>query len=262
MKLLLKKCDELFKSLPCCHENNEDCNCYECLKDGYYGGKETYSCLKKLCYYTMNYGPCYSSEMYHFFSESKILEKFQYNSIDILSLGAGFGPDLYGIIKYIKDKDLKINYNYTGIDKEVLWENIRINNSRFITKDVLSDNINLKNYDIIIINKLFSTLRSVDLHNNFLDKLKNEMMPTLSNNSYLIFSDVNSINMGRDEIIDELTPLFKHRYVYFFNVKKSFRYWYFKSINEIDNVFSIPDNICVDSKKDVNNTAIIVFKKG
>ena len=95
MRDLLNHSNTLYLGTACCHDNpGRICNCYDCIRLGFFGGDETYSCIKRLCYYTMNYGSAYVSEIYHFLSASQILENnFNDSTISILSLGCGFGPD-------------------------------------------------------------------------------------------------------------------------------------------------------------------------
>jgi len=261
MKQLLKKCNDLYKDLSCCHGNGRLCNCSDCLKDGFYGGQDTYSCLKKLAYYTLNFGPIYASEIYHFLMETKLLNKYNNSSINILSLGAGFGPDLYGIMRYKNDNNLNINIFFTGIDKEPLWEDIRINNKHFETKDILTDDFTLNNYDFIFINKLFTTLRSIGKDNIFFNILTEQINNSMSENSYLIFNDINSINKGRDDLYKRMNPLFKNLGIYYFPVNGAYSGWNFKKIRNTSNIFTIPENLKISPKDTVNQSVFFVFKK-
>ena len=109
MKKILMQCNSIQAALPCCHNDGRICDCTQCLKEGFYIGTDTYHCLKKLCFYTINYGPIYISEIYHFLGKSKLLEKnFGGSSINVLSLGCGFGPDFIALSKYIYDNRLNI----------------------------------------------------------------------------------------------------------------------------------------------------------
>ena len=162
MEALLEKCNELYDELDCCHGNNSTCSCGDCWKSDFYAGPDSYNCLKKLCYYTMNYGPAYASEIYHYFDKSQIFER-EFNNravINLLSLGCGFSPDAYAIEKYIDDNKLNIEYNYTGFDIEERWNEIRenANNKHYEVCDLL-DGFSLREYDIIFICKVFSTIR-------------------------------------------------------------------------------------------------------
>ena len=118
MQRILTLCDIIYNNTSCCHNDpNRVCDCSVCLREGFYGGRDTYSCLKKLCYYTMSYGPACVSEIYHFLSFSRILEQhFNGRTINILSLGCGFGPDYVAAMKYIAEQHLNITVNYCGID--------------------------------------------------------------------------------------------------------------------------------------------------
>ena len=124
---ILRRCDEIQKKQPCCHNDGRVCNCMECLRVGFFEGfDDTYDCLKKVCFYVMKYGPIYVSEIYHFLHQSKIIERFvepgSRRTINILSLGCGFEPDYIALEKYINDKNLNISFSYIGIDEECNWQ--------------------------------------------------------------------------------------------------------------------------------------------
>ena len=105
MQNILNRSNQLINILPNCTYfgiTPKD-NCFECLRNSFYSQQnDTYNCLKKLCYYTINYGPAYVNEIYSFLQQSKLLEKFNKNIINIYSLGSGFSPDFIAMEKYIK----------------------------------------------------------------------------------------------------------------------------------------------------------------
>lgn len=75
----------------------------------------------------MNYGPAYASEIYHYLAQSQILENnFNGHSLNVISLGCGFSPDLIALLKYINDRGLIITVRYLGLDNEALWNSLRI----------------------------------------------------------------------------------------------------------------------------------------
>ena len=112
---ILHSCNEQLKTLPCCHGEEHDCNCYYCLREGFYIKPDEYTCFKKLCYYVINYGPSFASEIYHYLVKSKIIDEFiaqNKTELKIVSLGCGFGPDMYAIEKYKSDNSLPISISY------------------------------------------------------------------------------------------------------------------------------------------------------
>lgn len=120
---LLKRCNSIYQNLKCPH--NAASQCSDCFRQGYYKGNEIYDCLKGLCYYVMNYGPAYVSEIYHFLTSSKLLEEyFYYNKISnirVLSLGCGFCPDFIALYDYIRDNRLSLTLDYLGVDIQRQW---------------------------------------------------------------------------------------------------------------------------------------------
>jgi len=170
MRIILSSCDQIYRSAPCCHSDGRDCYCYSCLHSSFYSPTpDTYQCQKKICYYIMNYGPAYSSEVYHYLSESQILENnFNCQSMNILSLGCGFSPDLVAIERYITDNNLNITFNYLGLDNSPHWSSLGIAHpyAQYYLQDVLSG-FKFSGYDIIFINKLYSTLKKNGQHSQF-----------------------------------------------------------------------------------------------
>jgi len=171
MKDFLAKVNEIYLKQSCCHTKDcYLCNCYPCMKRSFFDGQDDYSCLKKLCYYSLNYGPVFVSEIYHFLAYAKILESFSdRENIRVLSLGCGFGSDLIAMNKYIYDTHLNSNLLYVGVDKEPLWENIRFADecAEFFVYNVF-DGFSFNDFEIIFINKLFSTLKRYGFHEKFL----------------------------------------------------------------------------------------------
>jgi len=198
---LLLNCNKTLKTMLCCHDGKLVCDCYTCLHNGFHKGSDSYECEKKMSYYVCNYGPAYSSELYHYFEKSQILEKISSHksNVKILSLGSGFAPDLVAISKYIENKAISINYTYHGIDLSTKWNNSRYNNkyATFSTGDVLST-INLENYDLVFIVKLFSTLNKIKKHLIFRKILINAISSQMLSDSVLVFCDINSRYEGRD----------------------------------------------------------------
>lgn len=263
MTSLLKNCNSLYNKLPPCDGNNEDFSCDDCCKQDYWDRSDTYSCLKKLCHYTLNYGPAYASEIYHYFEISQILENyFLGKNIKVLSLGCGFSPDAYALEKYIKDNNLNIKFNYIGYDAENKWEEIREQKEvrHYETRNLLSG-FCLKNYDIIFMCKVFSTIKRNNNQNaiNFLKILTKEI-DNMKENSYFIFNDVNYKNFGRDLFDNSVKWHFSNVTRYYFPVNNAFTGDY-KSIDNINNVFDFPSDLEITPKTFVNKSIIFEYRK-
>ena len=123
---ILERCNQIQQDLECCHADGRICYCMNCLQDGFYSNdRDAYNCLKRLCFYTMNYGPIYVSEIYHFFDTSCLMANFHsFSKIKILSIGCGFAPDYIAINKYISANKLHLKFDYTGYDIEENWKYI------------------------------------------------------------------------------------------------------------------------------------------
>ena len=268
MEKLLRKCDKMAKDLPCCHGfPPEKCNCYKCISNGLWGGQDTYTCLKKLCHYTMNYGPSYVSEIYHFLAHSKILEdNFYGKRVRILSLGCGFGPDLIGVVKYIRDNRLDVKVEYHGLDKEPLWSEIRrdiIPEKFFEIRDVAGNykSFSVSSYNMIFLSKLFSTLKNHNLDGRFLNILEFKIKTHMKHGSFLVFNDVNSIYKGRDAFHHRISSHLPNSKCYFFNVNGAWSYDYYEEIARTGNICDIPSDISVSPKRGAMQSVFFLYRK-
>lgn len=263
MRGLLRTCDQIYRTLPCCHNDGRDCRCYNCLHMSFYSsGPDTYNCHKKLCYYVMNYGPAYASEIYHYFSQSQILENnFNGKSLNIISLGCGFSPDLIALGKYLSDHNLAINVHYLGLDNEPLWNSLQINNpcAQYCLHDVISG-FSLSGYDMVFINKLYSTLKKNNQDSKFLGLLSTQIRASLPADSFLIFTDINHRAMGRDEFNGSINNFFTQKHFYYYPVEDAYS-GNFTAINQTQNVFCTPAGISVSPKPEVTKAIIFEYQK-
>jgi hypothetical protein len=265
MNQILNYCNQQLKALPCCHEDpvkSSNCDCYECLHDGFYATADDYECLKKLNYYVLNYGPSYSSEVYHYLSTSQILENnFLDKKIKVASLGCGFAPDLIALNKYIADKNLTVDMEYFGIDQSQHWAPIRQNytNAKFIKGDLLKG-FNISGYDIVFMLKVFSTLRNSNLSDTFLNILKPEINKHLNTGSFFIFNDINSCYKGRDEFHDGVKGLFSdYRQFYCDTPPYIGPGWIKIPYNNI--VYPLPNNLEINPLAEISKTVFFEYKK-
>jgi hypothetical protein len=199
MHNFLTKCEQLFKQLPCPKGTGD---CQSCFKDGFYGGRDDYSCQKGCFYYAMHYGPAYISEVYHFLTESKLLEKVGKNYIHIASMGGGMGTDFWAIRQYIHNKRLQIDtLSYQLWDKEQEWQSVidqYSDNLKVVFVDLSSQSVDFRNVDIVFLNKLFSTLKNHEVDQIFLTNFSRSLA-TLKKGAYIVFNDVNLQGKGRDD---------------------------------------------------------------
>ena len=262
VKKILLKCNDNLKQLACCHTGKSDCNCYECLREGFYGKPDTYDCEKKMNYYVLNYGPSYASEIYHYLCNSKLLEWFSdRKKIKIISLGCGFAPDLIAISKYIDDIQLPLQFEYVGIDKSIYWQNVRYTkeNANFIVADVIAS-LNLKDFDLVIMAKLFSTLYNHKVHDQFLLSFTNAAQKQLKPNSIVVFNDINSHHTGRDVFHNNMKGLFGScRQFYCANPPYKDYKWIKIPENHI--VFPIPINLSIDPLQEIRNNIFFEYRK-
>lgn len=210
----------------------------------------------------MNYGPAYASEIYHYFSKSQILENnFNGKILNIISLGCGFSPDLIALKKYIIDRNLSMKLNYLGLDNAPLWSKLRINHTcaKYSTCDLLSG-FNLSGYDIVFINKLYSTMKENKKDTQFLSILVHQIQTALPTNSFLVFNDVNHYVKGIDQFDSAVKIFFKTKNYYYFPVGNAYSGNY-SPIDQTRNVFRIPRGITVSPKPDVTKAVIFEYRK-
>jgi hypothetical protein len=263
MNSLLLQCDKNYNSLPCCHPEPYQCNCSDCMRKDFHERPDIYNCEKKANYYVLNYGPSFTSEIYHYFTASQILENnFNQKTVNILSLGCGFAPDLLALERYIFNNNLSINFHYHGLEISPAWITTRSShtNTTFLIEDV-SNNINFTDFDIIFIVKLFSTLRKNNLHNQFLISLNNAISSQLVSNSYVIFIDINSIHMGRDDFHDSVKGLFGSYHQYYSGYQPPYYESSWTKIEQQDIVFSIPDSLCITPLREIRNNIFFEYRK-
>lgn len=280
---ILQRCNFLYTNLMDCedkHSNEiKENDCYKCTKNNYqHLNNDHYDCLKKLCVYTMFYGTQYVNEIYTFLKTSNFLNQFiqdrrqisicsQTYTMDtsssdipvffnVLSLGCGFGPDDIALSKYKDDfLDANVIFNYYGYDKEPLWNYITQTNSKPITYDILQG-LSFLGFDIVFINKLFSTLKKNRLSSTFLEILRNNLN-SLPIGSYIIYNDINHPNEGRDEFNDFLIEN---------NFECIAKYYidgytgdYIKL--ELENICQVPDELSITPRNYDIKTIIFLYKK-
>ncbi|OPX42188.1 hypothetical protein CLHUN_39750 [Ruminiclostridium hungatei] len=263
IETLTGSCNDIFLASDCCHDDGRICSCYDCLGEDYYSRADSYNCQKKLCYYTMNYGPAYASEIYHYLSASQLLEReFNGRSIRVLSLGCGFSPDAYALDRYIDDNNLNITFDYTGYDMEISWNGLReaYQNRDYETRNLLNG-FSLAGYDIVFMCKVFSTIKRNDVNSGtaLLNILKNEINK-MNNGSYFIFNEVNHRDFGRDWFDSEIKNLFSRCTQFYFPIEKAYNGGYIP-INNTGNIFEFPDNLAVYPKTYVNKSIIFEYRK-
>ncbi len=263
MLTFLSKCDQIFQQLQCPLKNE---SCQDCFTDAYYnGGQDDYSCLKGCYYYAMHYGPAYISEVYHFLSASKLLEKVGKGSIKIASMGGGIGTDLWAVKEYKKNNKLAFTGSYRIWDKEKQWQNVIDRYSskiKIIPVDLSKQSVDFEDVDIVFINKLFSTLINQKLSNAFLDFL-GESLKTLQKGAYIVFNDVNYKDKGRDKFHDFMLSLgtFSVQEQFYFPIFNAFTGSY-KPINNTNIIYDCSSlSLSCDVMDTVRKTVFFYYKK-
>ncbi len=283
---ILDRCNYIYNnSIDCIdkHVNEKKNNdCLTCTKNNFRAmDNDSYDCLKKLCAYTMFYGPLYVNEIYNFLVQSDFLKLYieeQRNiiksnplngfnnlitnnfipiNLNVMSLGCGFGPDDIALNKYrYNHLDFNINFNYFGYDKEPLWNFITNSNALPITYDILNGGIGFHNIHILFINKLFSTLRNLRLGTIFLTFLGTALQ-NLPVGSFVIFNDINNKIEGREEF--DTFAIENNLQV----ISKYYTGKYTGNYTELQmnfNIVNIIDNPAI-SPKTKNQTVFFLYKK-
>ncbi|MDD5022139.1 MAG: hypothetical protein PHR82_08455 [Endomicrobiaceae bacterium] len=269
-KELLLTCSKNLSRFSCCHDySNDKCNCYQCLHDEYRrrnGKLDEYNCPKKMNFYVLKYGSSFTSEIYHYLNESKILEKFNNKTINILSLGCGFSPDYYAILKYIDDNNLNIKLYYYGFDSSTEWDSTRLikkyRNVVYETLDLVLKTFSFKNFDIIMMNKVFSTIYGHRQDQKFINNLINAINNTMPAGSVLIFNDINSCNMGRDAFDNNITALFNNNNVYKYYTDSPLHAEHsWKHIKDNDIVFETINDTKINPLREIKSSVFFEYWK-
>ena len=193
-------------SSSCCHRGAKPCDCYRCLREGFYELADKYNCEKKMAFYVINYGAAFCNEFYYYLNTSNVLNNFIEKPIKILSLGCGFAPDYYAIEKYIADKNLQINFSYIGYDCSTHWnsqidflKNQR-NNFHFEIRDLtdLEKPLSFADYDLVVMCKVFSTIYKHKKHELLLQNII-DATNSMKKDAVFLFNDINDKEMGRDK---------------------------------------------------------------
>ena len=264
---LLDYANKTFKSITNCPESKTLDSCYNCLSTHFYNpdGNEKYDCERGLSHYVLDYGPCYASSTYHFLTVSNILQILGKKNIRILSIGCGFSPDYYAFKKFISDNSLDILIDYTGIELHPEW-NIFHNpkltpDKKILNLDVLKMRIpDFETYDIIFIDKFFSSLSDPEGRSKWLHLLKHYISKLMKSDAILIFKDVNHLSRGRDLFDSTISPYFSTVTHYKFNFDGAYG-WHYNNIDENKNVFiSYPPNLAITPKSAVVKEVVFIYQ--
>ena len=261
MERILANCRNIYTHLQCCHTDSRPCDCSCCLTEGFYGGSDTYTCVKKLCYYVMRYGSVYTNEIYYFLKSTGLLENYFIDDLKVISLGCGFGPDYIALSKYINDKGINLQLKYVGYDKEVRWKKITdgIYTNLPSEKDLMQG-FSLAGYNLIFLNKIFSTLKSIGQHQQFLDILVESILHTMQQGAILVFNDVNHISMGRDYFHSVIANIIGVEGKYYFNVDGAYSGNY-QPLSYSSNICTMPSDLPISPYRTVNKTVFFVYRK-
>jgi hypothetical protein len=116
--------------------------------------------------------------------------------------------------------------------------------------------INLTDYDLVFIVKLFSTLKRQGADKEFLGILKNAICTTLKPEGVIVFIDINNQSEGRDEFHTSVLPLFHKVDKYRFRGYG----WYWKLINKKKIVFEIPSGLPFDPLMKIGKTICFEYR--
>jgi hypothetical protein len=264
MTNVLNRCIELINETEERHDSYaENKMCLACLTDSFKGSKnDTYSCLEKLAYYAIYYGPMYVSEIYHFLKESQIIENNFLGlkrPINIMSLGCGFGPDNIALHKHCKDKWLDVEYNYKGYDIEPLWGEISSAVMQNVPelKNIVEDEFDCRETDIIFMNKVFSTLKNNGLHEDFLSNFRDQL-DDFPIGSLIIYNDINHYDT-RDKF---------EKFMLQNSFKCNQKYYAYNSygddwikLENTNNIIDVPEGLPISPRSDSVDLVFYVYEK-
>lgn len=244
-----------------CEECNNKCkgSCEKCLDTIHFGDHRRYNCKNIVNYYLCKYIYKYSSEIKYLFQSHHTLKEL--DNIKVLSIGCGPCTDLFGILESIQNDKQNKFLEYTGIDLNNKWEHIHNyislnNNEKMNAKFIYDDIFNIINSDkfkeeinpnIIIFQYVLSDIikynEPIEIK-NFIDKLINESIPKLEDNSFIIFNDINHIDTRKyfDYMLQNIKTrgqYAKHHFRH--NINNYYRYG--REYNRNDVLFDIPNHI-------------------
>lgn len=256
----IEKSYQEIQRLDCCHHDDRACCCYNCLRVGFHETPDEYECVKKLNYYVGKYAASYTSEIYNYLVISRVIDQFRDGPLSVLSLGCGFSPDYYAISRYIEDNRLNITLDYTGIDSSPQWDEVRIDypNTNFVIANLL-DEFRINGFDIVFMNKLFSTIYKHKSHNVFLSNLKTAIDLTDNDEVILVFNDVNSIYMGRDIFNRHINPKFRSVRMFYTGNPPHIEANWLQLQNDM--VFPILRNELIDPLNQIRNYIYFEYRK-
>ena len=210
LSTLYNTCNLINQTIPVC---KNEASCYDCISGMFQQGvQDRYTCTKLVFEYTLNYMPAFVTEIYAFLQESQILELIGANTIRILSLGGGLGTDYLAITKYLSDKQIQKAIDYTLIDQTPQWQYVRDlyqhDNAVFIIESIFSCQLSPHNYDIIFMNKLYSTLHRNQQTTLFWEWFKQWWGCNQNNRTLFVFHDNNSFYTERDTFNNKAIKLF------------------------------------------------------
>lgn len=204
---ILYQCKECVGDVTACHENIH-----------FHTTEKEYNCTDSMAEYVAKYFPRYVTEIRDILDIINI--SYDKEEIDVLSIGNGPSSDLYAFLDQRGDQSSKIKY--CGIDMNPNWDYI----NKITEKEILATNSNcevsfetgdvfeeIKNFncsegEVLPHNFLiFQYVISAMTHDpnttkkdieNFLDKIIDQIVAKMPENSYIIFNDINHNTDARD----------------------------------------------------------------
>jgi len=194
-------------------------NCVDCLSKIFRVNHERiYKCFPITYSYVMRFLNDYASEIYHILYNQEELWNDISNK-NIMSIGCGPATELVAIERLLRDKKIETPCYYFGFDLNFVWVRVQDfltqifnDNSCLIQPcfeqgNLLPENKGLSNTKLLIINYVISDIynhaseeQKSEVATNFLSTNINQIIEKMPFDSYVLINDINSNNMGRDEI--------------------------------------------------------------
>lgn len=212
---------------------DENCNCHcrekksctDCLSDMFNNeehANRVYKCTPITFSYTIRYTNRYASEIYIVLRCKLVNNSFQNtNKLNVLSIGCGPATELVALEKFSREQNKQVNYY--GYDLNDIWKSVQqtlqnnLTNTNciatFFNSDFQDNNKILPEIDILILNYVISDIykHKKEIVKKILENII-KIVKKMKKNSIIIINDVNSYNMGRNEIEDCLNDLNKNYY--------------------------------------------------
>ncbi|MFV0396873.1 MAG: hypothetical protein ACK5JU_02485 [Bacteroidales bacterium] len=203
---LVQFCRDSYQKDGKCERCPNTCNnCNICLQEIHNDQRNLriYDCKNMIFCYVCNYINKHASEIYYGFNtfvNHPSTKKEQYN---ILSVGCGDCADLFGIMRFVENNQLKVNVSYTGVDFNEKWRPIHEQiiklypeiTLKYEYQDIFTyiSSLEKVDYNIVILEYVLNEIRKYtpDIIDSFIDSFARVVVDRLPSGALILINDFN-----------------------------------------------------------------------